>query len=849
MAENLTDWLSVVVPEATTNLLRNPSFEESTSGWATTNATLTRVIGGRYGFWAGRVLASAQNGGIANDALQSITTDGGPITLSGMLKTAASAGQIEVRLDNGSTVYGTVTNGAPDADGWYWFELTVTPPAAQPLIVRTRDTRSSSWTEVLFDGLMVERKAYATTYCDGDQDGCTWATREHFSQSSRSATTRLGGRVRTFRELGVHTVRTIAGAGLPVVTNNATPYAVLDGSDFGGTTIPSQAITMVCVLDSVSVAAFHTLRALLISTLFWRRNEEPMLLRYRPAGGTRTLQLRVRYEGGLELTETTAASEFVPLRLIAHDPSWEDLYETAVSLETFKAHSSSKPLARRLPDGTWDALGTVSGDSITGIKLIAVAPNGTIYVHGTFTSIGGVAANNIAYYDGEWHAMGTGATADSINSIAFGLNGDVWVGGNFTSIGGVALNYVAKWSAGAWSGLTGAGLNTINAVVRAVAVRPIDGALLIGGDFTAPYPRLAIQDVDGVNISEGTGPNSGGIYGITFLPNSDAILVGSFTAFTTPSMTSNYAAKFLSFIPSGSTTAWRTFGLASTGASNLLNGVAVSKTGVVYASGNISTLGRIGLYYNDGSGWQASAGVSTTVISSAVTHLGVVMGPDDRPYYLMSQSMVYDRASPESVSQPYVWPTVSSTNVLFFQNVVRFNGSGASLPLSMGFVTTTAVGTNKAYVQALAFDRNGEPIVGSPQSLAAFRYAEPLSITVRTRTPVRVLATGTNCEFTAIINHSSGKEILFKKADLPAAGTLKIDTQHGKESVLIGNAINGNSRVTAESTLATFWLEQGQNMIAAFTPPKRNTVASSVTSDGAVALAYRPRYQTLDDVA
>ncbi|MHB0857880.1 MAG: right-handed parallel beta-helix repeat-containing protein, partial [Anaerolineae bacterium] len=71
------------------------------------------------------------------------------------------------------------------------------------------------------------------------------------------------------------------------------------------------------------------------------------------------------------------------------------------------------------------------------IRAMAVAPNGDVYVGGTFSLIGGsYSANNIARWDGtQWHRLGS-SLSNGVNGPVYALtivsNGEVYVGGHFT---------------------------------------------------------------------------------------------------------------------------------------------------------------------------------------------------------------------------------------------------------------------------------------------------------------------------------------------------------------------------------------------------------------------------------
>ncbi|MDR3642428.1 MAG: hypothetical protein P4L74_02255 [Candidatus Doudnabacteria bacterium] len=94
--------------------------------------------------------------------------------------------------------------------------------------------------------------------------------------------------------------------------------------------------------------------------------------------------------------------------------------------------------------------------------------NGNLIVAGQFTSIGGVAANDIAQWNGtSWSALGKGVgslVSGSVNALAGGIlslavyNGNLVAGGYFTNAGGIAVNNISQWNGTSWSAL-GSGVN------------------------------------------------------------------------------------------------------------------------------------------------------------------------------------------------------------------------------------------------------------------------------------------------------------------------------------------------------------------------------------------------------
>lgn len=109
-----------------------------------------------------------------------------------------------------------------------------------------------------------------------------------------------------------------------------------------------------------------------------------------------------------------------------------------------------------------------------------------LYVGGIFDAAGGVSVNNVARWkDSHWTAVGDGPTNGGVNSFAVFDDGSgkvLYAGGAFTTIGGVAANHIARWNGSTWVRLE----SGLNGDVRALAVFD-DGAgpaLYVGGHFS-----------------------------------------------------------------------------------------------------------------------------------------------------------------------------------------------------------------------------------------------------------------------------------------------------------------------------------------------------------------------------
>jgi hypothetical protein len=132
---------------------------------------------------------------------------------------------------------------------------------------------------------------------------------------------------------------------------------------------------------------------------------------------------------------------------------------------------------------------------------LSVAPNGDLYAGGSFRTIDGVEAHNIARWDGgSWTVLST-AAGNGVNERVLAITIDekeqVFAGGFFTNAGGLPANHIARWDGTAWINWMEGGERGINSIVDALAVNS-DGVLYAGGYFTTagktPANHIACWD-------------------------------------------------------------------------------------------------------------------------------------------------------------------------------------------------------------------------------------------------------------------------------------------------------------------------------------------------------------------
>jgi hypothetical protein len=134
---------------------------------------------------------------------------------------------------------------------------------------------------------------------------------------------------------------------------------------------------------------------------------------------------------------------------------------------------------------TWSALGSGLTDPPGQVVVWALAVyQGELVATGQFQHAGGVAARNIARWNGaRWNALGAGgdSTLSSWGRALEVLDGELYVGGSFAQAGGVEVHNIARWDGSSWSALDGG--VTAPSFTTVSALGQLGGQLLVGGSF------------------------------------------------------------------------------------------------------------------------------------------------------------------------------------------------------------------------------------------------------------------------------------------------------------------------------------------------------------------------------
>ena len=512
-----TFW-EIIKPSETTNLVQNPSIETNATGYAgasgaTTACTAASQFFGSHALQVTPTSASSDGVYYGADSLSVALTNGSTYAFSLFFKGQTSVPYSIYFADTSGGLVGSSLDFTATGD---WERQSVTyaaTTASRRLYVTKNDSADTG--AFIIDGLQCEvvegSGASPTTYCDGDQDGCIWLAQEHASQSWRDGESRAGGEIINLNRDYDIIVRQQPGAGMPPVENVATNLGIQDGGLYQRTKTQTRSFSLEGVVTGSDVSDFHFNRNRLLD-LFKPDGGNPQqsfLLRY-TTGSSIAKQIKAHYDGGFELSQVDAEIEQFSLRLIAYEPYWEEIKDTAQQLTSQAALSAGgvirKPTGHRgnegdvfttadyltsftynpldgklyFADRTGDerprrynfqteaiedfvpttsgclfhASGGTDNGVVWGVKITSV---GDFYIFGFFDGAGSTNASNIVKWDGnDYIALGDSLRDDDAagGGTVYDVevderNNTVYAGGAFNISGSITACGVAKFVSGA----------------------------------------------------------------------------------------------------------------------------------------------------------------------------------------------------------------------------------------------------------------------------------------------------------------------------------------------------------------------------------------------------------------
>jgi hypothetical protein len=782
---------SVVIPEATTNLVINPSFESGTTDWTFTQngASSGARSTAKSAFGAASYLMTRSGGTFCYINTGYIAVSASAVYTASVYVWAATSGDITLaEFTAGPTLASTSGQTFTASNAWQRVKITKVMSSSAVSAVIFVNTNGNG--AVYVDGVQLEQKAYATTYVDGDQAGCFWNGTRHASSSYRPAAERRGGRVWNFRDFKWRTTA-IIGAGAAALTTIGTPYALIGGGYYQRSVAPPRTFSVVGGFECDSQVDLARNRQALQDALspFATNPQQLARLIYTPVGCEdetgKQIVIDAAYTGGLEGNQTSdGGTEKHALQFQTFAPIviGQAITDSASSLSLSASLSGYNIIRRDLSTGTWSAPATAGNNSIYAMKL---APDGTLYVVGDFTTIGGTSANRVARWNGStWTALGTGLSGTGLD-LDFGPDGTLYVVGSFATAGGTGVNNIASWNGSAWSAM-GSGFDT---TARAVRVGT-NGYVYAAGQFTLSGATsvVGVAQWNGSAwsaMSTGLGGTATG-YSLTIAPNGYVYLGGTFT--TAGGTTVNNIARW-----NGS--AWAALGSGTNDSVRTL----LFSNGILYAAGLFTTADSNTVNYVsywNGSTWQSMNGGADNIVSA------LVAGPDNTVLAGGSFTSIGGIAAEELA----IWrgSTWSAADISTNGSIGTGIATREYWYLGGGFTSETTSATT-AVANATA------------TAIPSFVFTGPGVVV-----SVRNWTTGARVEFNLTL--LAGE-----------VATLTLGPNPSFVSTFRGNLL---TTVLPGSDLSSFALQQGTNNISAF--------VTSTTGASAINLVYRPAFFGID---
>lgn len=779
--------VKVIRAEATVNLCPNPSVERNLDGWGNFGlASLTRVATWQArGAWSARAVANTVGDNVDAGTVTLVT--GLAYTVTAWVKVISGTWKAKVEATAGGVVEQTGLTA-----GEHFIQLTFTSLVSAPglpLIIEATALAAGS-AEILVDAVQIEQKSYATTYIDGDQDGGVWSSTPHASTSSRAASVRSGGVAVDLRDDLDLLYADLIGVGVPALSHITQPLAQRDGAILQRVKAQPALLTLRSQLRAGTLPALHTLRRALFDLIAPAPLHGFPAMRLIYSGSGDPLEIDAHYLGGLEGNIPRPSNrERIDLQFAAYDPRWSSELDVGASLAVSASISSNRIVRRRA--GVWEAMGTgANGD----VYSVVFAADGRIYAAGAFTTIGGVAASKVAYWDpatSTWNAMGTGLTGGDGYVLVEGQDGRIYAGGPFTGAGGVAnTSRIAVWNptTATWAAL-GTGMNgTVWSLVFG-----FDGYLYASGEFTtagggaavgiARWSGSAWSNLAAVDLIA----TSGYPIALAVASNGDLYAAGGFSV--------GFGADFED-LAKWDGTAWSA---VTTTPNNLITAIVFGMDGNLYLGGHFTTPTLRAGKWNG---------------SQILPLAGGLNGMSQEIAVLPNGDLLFGGAF------------TAAGDLKLADRVARWNGS-TWMPLPIDLPGSDVID---------AVSVNGDDLIlggrfsGSATVPAVTTVTNPGSAEAYPVFHITGPSSGTAVLF-SIENLTTGQEIIFDQFVISAGEVVEIDLRPGHKKVTTTLRGNAAYAVLPGSDLASFGLVPGDNDIAVLVPSAAEAV-----------LSFRPRH-------
>jgi len=517
---------SIIVPEATQNYCKNPSFENdsvSSHSFLSWDVSPSVVTSSPFAARGTRFVSMKPVASTAAYMYYIWPYTEGQWTFScDVYGTPGEKIKLEILLVPTVPV-GTQTYTIREF-GWNRYSVTAnlsgSGNAYAYLVAHSENTGKILYT----DGWQIEPKAYATTYCDGDMIGHRdsppirsyfWRGAPHDSVSERLITDSLNGRPIGFSERSGFLTTAIVGLGLP--SGDISEYQVGSLRKTVHNTIFDQPrdFTIAGKLIECDFQSLLKARSYIEELLRYDNtlNREQVMMRFRlsdsiGAENGMALQIPVVYSGGMAGNITNFYQEDVAIQFRASEPRLQEIYDNnqELAINTFWTANGIK---YKDSTGHWQALGTGLTWELGGymytirdcdfiIVPTSTSPSAVPAVVGGFNQLCGYSVDYAAFWnESGWDQIGLFNTdVYVIKSSQYSTN-KVYFGGAFSTEDGNTCRGVAVWDSGGISEMA----NGLEPSVAAIEVGA-DGWVYLGGSFvqdgtlTDTYNYIAQYDPD-----------------------------------------------------------------------------------------------------------------------------------------------------------------------------------------------------------------------------------------------------------------------------------------------------------------------------------------------------------------
>ena len=585
------DW-KVLLPEAGTNYVLNPTGMASTNVTAVGAGTPTQVTTYSYlGYKCHRLVTAGDNQG-AYYTLSALANAIHYVTLR--INTASDLATFDISLDNAEFYDMALvkTEGS-----WYVYGLQVSAAKSSgstKLYIQQKGDAGGDPLNLFIGHIQVEQNTYATTPITGDLKGFTtngyyWNGTPNASSSTRTAQERSGGKEVDLDTTYSFKVKYGLGSGMPPVTHHTQGMALLPGALYQGSKVEPRVLDLVSVTKASTASTVSAARKNFINAVKSDRvtPEQPVVFVYYGANSTKPIKFNAYYDSGMEFQLNSGVTDQPTARFICYDPFGYEFGTGSAALTTSSSVADADYVIRKV-SGTWY---NVSTDYDGTVYALATGADGSVYIAGSFTQ---AAPNPDIDYISKWNPYssalsaltgGTGSgTNGSVYALAAAPNGDIYLGGSFTLAGGIANTVrVAYWDVSA-SEFVAMSTGIDNGTVYCLCADQ-SGNIYIGGNFTnaggddeADY--IAIWG--GTTIDEllnGTAGADAPIHDMAITPNGDLYVVGEFA---------NIGGVAAAGVAKWNGAAWSALGAGLTGSDAHGYSIAIDAAGNIYVGGDFT---------------------------------------------------------------------------------------------------------------------------------------------------------------------------------------------------------------------------------------------------------------------